>query len=49
MSVMLMAAMLAAGDANVVKCTVAKLPKGELAALAEREIVPTGWLPEPLR
>ena len=27
----------------------AKLPKGELAALAEREIASTGWLPEPLR
>lgn len=26
-----------------------KLPKGELAAIAEREIEPTGWLPEPLR
>lgn len=27
----------------------AKLPKKELAALAEREIEGTGWLPEPLR
>lgn len=27
----------------------AKLPKGELAALAEREVASTGWLPEPLR
>ena len=26
-----------------------KLPKGELAALAEREIESTGWLPAPLR
>lgn len=27
----------------------AKLPKKGLAALAEREVAPTGWLPEPLR
>lgn len=27
----------------------AKLPKKELAALAEREVAGTGWLPEPLR
>lgn len=39
MSVILMAAMLAAGDANVVKCTVAKLPKGDLAKLQQGMIV----------
>ncbi len=39
MSVMLMAAMLAAGDANVVKCTVAKLPKGDLAKMQQGMIV----------
>ncbi|MDJ0277454.1 hypothetical protein QLH51_11680 [Sphingomonas sp. 2R-10] len=39
MSVMLMAAMLAAGDANVVKCTVAKLPKSDLAKLQQGMIV----------
>ena len=39
MSVMLMAAMLAAGDANVVKCAVAKLPKGDLAKLQQGMIV----------
>ncbi|MGN5373844.1 hypothetical protein [Sphingomonas hankookensis] len=39
MSVMLMAAMLAAGDANVVKCAVAKLPKRDLARLQQGMIV----------
>ena len=39
MSVMLMAAMLAAGDANVVKCAVAKLPRPELAKLQQGMIV----------
>ncbi|MFD1034898.1 hypothetical protein ACFQ15_09565 [Sphingomonas hankookensis] len=39
MSMMLMAAMLAAGDANVVRCAVAKLPKGDLAKLQQGMIV----------
>lgn len=39
MSVMLMAAMLAAGDANVVRCVATKMPKAEMARLQQGMIV----------